>query len=70
MFTSTHTENHFEVAQKVFLTLLENEVLKQFVSKQWYSPKLGRFCRIAMLKAPVISAVMKAPARTNAKNAQ
>lgn len=43
MFTSTHTENHFEVAQKVFLTLLENGFLKQFVSKQWYSPKLGRF---------------------------
>ena len=43
MFTSTHTENHFEVAQKVFLTLLENGFLKQFVSKQWFSPKHGRF---------------------------
>ena len=33
IFTSTHTENHFEVAQKVFLTLLENGFLKRFVSK-------------------------------------
>lgn len=43
IFTSTHTENHFEVAQKVFLTLLENGFLKRFVSKQWYSPKMNRF---------------------------
>ena len=43
IFTSTHTENHFDISQKVFLTLLENGYLKKFVSKQWYSPKLKRF---------------------------
>ena len=43
IFTSTHTENHFEVAQKVFLTLLENGYLKTFVSRQWFSPTQGRF---------------------------
>ena len=43
IFTSTHTENHFDVAQKVFLTLLENGYLKTSVSKQWFSPTLGRF---------------------------
>ena len=43
IFTSTHTENHFDVAQKVFLTLLENGYLKTSVSKQWYSTTLGRF---------------------------
>lgn len=43
IFTSTHTENHFDVAQKVFLSLLENGYLKTSVSKQWYSQTLGRF---------------------------
>lgn len=43
IFTSTHTENHFEIAQKVFLTLLDNGYLTRSVSKQWYSPKLERF---------------------------
>ncbi len=43
LFTSTHTENHFQVAQKVFLTLLENGYLHKQVSKQWYSPATNRF---------------------------
>ena len=43
LFTSTHTENHFSIAQKVFLTLLENGYLNKFVSKQWYSPTAQRF---------------------------
>lgn len=43
LFTSTHTENHFSIAQKVFLTLLENGYLKRNISKQWYSPKQERF---------------------------
>ena len=43
LFTSTHTENHFSIAQKVFLTLLENGYLNKFVSKQWYSPSAQRF---------------------------
>lgn len=43
LFTSTHTENHFDVAQKVFLTLLKNGFLQTGVSKQWYSPAQQRF---------------------------
>jgi len=43
LFTSTHTENHFSIAQKVFLTLLENGFLKRDISKQWYSPSQERF---------------------------
>ena len=43
LFTSTHTENHFSIAQKVFLSLLENGYLNKQVSKQWYSPALQRF---------------------------
>jgi len=43
LFTSTHTQNHFEVAQKVFVTLLENGYLHTEVSKQWYSEKQQRF---------------------------
>lgn len=43
LFTSTHTENHFSISQKVFLTLLENGYLKKYVSKQWYSPAGQRF---------------------------
>ncbi len=43
LFTSTHTQNHFEVAQKVFITLLENGYLHTEISKQWYSEKQKRF---------------------------
>lgn len=43
LFTSTHTENHFDIAQKVFLSLLENGYLNKYVSKQWYSPTMQRF---------------------------
>lgn len=43
IFTSTHTANHFEVAQKIFLTLKENGYLYTATGKQWYSPVQGRF---------------------------
>jgi methionyl-tRNA synthetase len=43
LFTSTHTDNHFSISQKVFLSLLENGYLKKNVSKQWYSPAQNRF---------------------------
>jgi len=43
LFTSTHTDNHFSISQKVFLSLLENGYLKKNVSKQWYSPAQDRF---------------------------
>ena len=43
LFTSTHTENHFEIAQKVFVTLLENGYLHTEISKQWFSEKQQRF---------------------------
>ncbi|HQN69878.1 MAG TPA: class I tRNA ligase family protein, partial [Anaerolineaceae bacterium] len=43
LFTSTHTENHFDIAQKVFITLLENGFLHTEISKQWFSEKQERF---------------------------
>ncbi|MEN4041766.1 MAG: methionine--tRNA ligase, partial [Anaerolineaceae bacterium] len=43
LFTSTHTENHFEVAQNIFLALKENGYLYAATEMQWYAPSLGRF---------------------------
>lgn len=43
LFTTTHTENHFQVAQTMFKALLENGYLFTQVSKQWYSPASGKF---------------------------
>ena len=43
LFTSTHTSNHFDVAQKVFLALHENGYLYKDSSKQWYSTAQNRF---------------------------
>jgi methionyl-tRNA synthetase len=43
IFTSTHTSNHFDVAQKLFLTLKENGYLYPEASLQWYSPQQNRF---------------------------
>lgn len=43
LFTTTHTENHFKVAQSIFLALLQNGYLYTQKSLQWYSPATGRF---------------------------
>jgi methionyl-tRNA synthetase len=43
LFTATHTENHFKVAQSVFLALKENGCLYSETQKQWYSEGEGRF---------------------------
>jgi methionyl-tRNA synthetase len=43
LFTSTHTENHFDVSQKIFLALKQNEFLYSDREMQWYSPSLKRF---------------------------
>lgn len=43
LFTSTHTDNHFDIAQKVFLTLLENGFLHKQFSLQWYNPTQDQF---------------------------
>ena len=43
LFTSTHTENHFRVAQDVFRRLQENGRLYTQTEKQWYSPAEKRF---------------------------
>ncbi|MBT3189918.1 MAG: methionine--tRNA ligase [Anaerolineae bacterium] len=43
MFTTTHTENHFKVAQSIFLALKENGHLYAKKSMQWYSPEANRF---------------------------
>jgi len=43
LFTSTHTENHFKVSQAMFLALKKNGFLFTATSKQWFSPRGGRF---------------------------
>ncbi|MBI2759658.1 MAG: methionine--tRNA ligase [Chloroflexi bacterium] len=43
LFTSTHTENHFKVAQAIFLALQKNGLLFKQFNKQWYSPSADKF---------------------------
>jgi methionyl-tRNA synthetase len=43
LFTTTHTTNHFDVSQKIFLSLKENGFLYPEKQMQWFSPKLNRF---------------------------
>jgi methionyl-tRNA synthetase len=43
LFTSTHTQNHFKVAQSLFLALKENGYLYEETQEQWYSISEDRF---------------------------
>ncbi len=43
IFTSTHTRNHFTIAQNVFKTLQNNGYLYKATEKQWYSHSQQRF---------------------------
>lgn len=43
LFTSTHTENHFQVSQDIFSRLLANGYLYRQVTPQMYSPEAGKF---------------------------
>ncbi len=43
IFTSTHTENHFAVAQKMFLALKDNGYLYTDRQMQWFSTSQNRF---------------------------
>ena len=43
LFTSTHTDNHFDISQKIFLALKTNGYLYTEKSSQWYAPSQGRF---------------------------
>jgi methionyl-tRNA synthetase len=43
LFTSTHTQNHFDVSQAIFLALLNNGYLYRESQNQWYSPQQKRF---------------------------
>ena len=43
LFTSTHTSNHFNVSQKIFLSLKQNGFLFTDRQKQWFSTKQNRF---------------------------
>jgi len=43
LFTSTHTENHFKVAQALFQALNKNGYLYTQRQKQWYAPTQKRF---------------------------
>ena len=42
LFTSTHTSNHFNVSQKIFLSLKQNGFLFTDRQKQWFSTKQNR----------------------------
>ena len=43
VFTSTHTENHFDIAQKIFSGLHQNGFMYQEKQEQWYSSAQSRF---------------------------
>ena len=43
LFTSTHTENHFKVAQTIFSALKENGYLYKETQEHWYSTAQERF---------------------------
>ncbi len=43
LFSSTHTENHFEVSQTIFKALYQNDYLYTETQEQWYSETEGRF---------------------------
>ncbi len=43
LFTSTHTTNHFDVSQKIFLSLHKNGYLYTDREMQWYAPSQKRF---------------------------
>jgi methionyl-tRNA synthetase len=43
LFTSTHTDNHFRVAQAIFLALKQNGYLYTDRQLQWFAPSQGRF---------------------------
>jgi methionyl-tRNA synthetase len=43
LFTSTHTSNHFDVSQKIFLALKENGYLFTDRQFQWFAPSQNRF---------------------------
>jgi methionyl-tRNA synthetase len=43
LFTTTHTKNHFKVAQSMFLALNKNSYLYTESRPQWYSPSANRF---------------------------
>jgi len=43
LFTTTHTQNHFKVAQSIFQALKDNGFLYPEIRPQWYSPSAGKF---------------------------
>jgi len=43
LFTSTHTTNHFNVSQNIFLALNKNGFMYTDRQMQWFSPNQGRF---------------------------
>ncbi len=43
LFTHTDTENHFQVSQDMFKSLLKNEYMYTKVTKQMYSPSANKF---------------------------
>jgi methionyl-tRNA synthetase len=43
LFTSTHTDNHFNVSKKMFLALKQTGYLYLDTTNQWYSPAQKRF---------------------------
>jgi methionyl-tRNA synthetase len=43
LFTSTHTTNHFDISQKIFLALKNQGYLFTNKTRQWYAPSQERF---------------------------
>ncbi len=43
LFTSTHTRNHWQVSQQIFIALKKNGFLYKESQMQWYAPSQGKF---------------------------
>ena len=43
LFTKTHTQNHFEVVQDIFITLLNKGLLVKKGTMQYYCPQCAKF---------------------------
>ncbi len=65
LFTHTDTENHYRVAQDIFLSLHEKGYLYREVQKQLYSESENRYLPDRYVEVPARTAGMPMPAAIN-----
>ena len=69
LFTTTGTENHVEVVQRLFLTLLEKGYIYKDSMLLPYSAEQDRFCRTGTWRGRVPSATTRGRGATSATHA-